>query len=127
MSRTSTKRCSVSVTANFEINLEAIEKFLADAGAQTAFTALLESLTEQVVPALELYPNVGRSFLNRTVQSVEAQQRISRINALPGSKSLREYIVGEYPMLYAVQGKSVYLLSIRHHRQLSFDIAAHWR
>ena len=124
MPRPTAKRYKVSVTANFESNLEIIEKFLADAGAPTAFAALLESLSEKVVPTLDHYPNAGRSFLDLAVQSVEAQQRISRINAMLGATSLREYIVGDYLMLYAVQEKAVYLLSIRHHRQLSFDITS---
>ncbi len=29
-------------------------------------------------------------------------------------------------MLYALIGTTVYLLAIKHHRQLSFDLGAHW-
>ncbi len=32
----------------------------------------------------------------------------------------------DYLMLYALIGTTVYLLAIKHHRQLSFDLGAHW-
>jgi hypothetical protein len=45
---------------------------------------------------------------------------------------LREYLHGDYLMLYLVEDASpkteatVYMLTIRHHRQLSFDFARLW-
>jgi hypothetical protein len=41
---------------------------------------------------------------------------------------LREYLHGDYLILYteAEVEAAVYLLSIRHHRQLSFDFARMW-
>ena len=124
-----TKRCNVRVTANFEANLEAIETFLAEAGASAAYAALLDDLAEHVIPALEYHPEIGRSFLERTAQSIEARQRIKQITSRigTGATSLREYIAGDFLVLYAVQDKSVHLLSIKHYRQLSFDFLAHWR
>lgn len=121
------KRCNVRVTANFEANLEAIKTFLAEAGAPAAFFALLDDLAEQIIPALEYHPEIGRSFLEREAHSVEARQRIRQLVSRFGTTSLREYIAGDFLILYAVQEKSVYLLSIKHHRQLSFDFPAHWR
>ena len=121
------KRCNVRVTANFETNLEAIETFLADAGAPAAYFALLDDLAENIIPALEYHPEIGRSFLEREAHSVEARQRIRQLVSRIGTTSLREYIAGDFLILYVVQEKSVYLLSIKHHRQLSFDFPAHWR
>ena len=121
------KRCDVRVTANFEFNLEAIENFLAEADAPQAFNALLDDLAGHVIPALENHPDIGRSFLSRDAQSAESRQRIKQINSRIGTTSLREYITGDFLILYAVQEKTVYLLSIKHHRQLSFDFPAHWR
>ena len=34
--------------------------------------------------------------------------------------TVREYIFGEYLLLYALRGQDLYLLAIRHHRELSF-------
>jgi hypothetical protein len=39
---------------------------------------------------------------------------------------LREYVLKDYVLLYALIGKAIYLLAIRHHRQLSFDFEGHW-
>jgi len=121
------KRCTVKVTANFEANLDAIEVFLAKTGATQAFTALLAELAESIIPNLERFPEMGRLFLDRAAQSVEAHQKIKQLEARIRSITLREYIVGDFLILYGARGQTVYLLSIKHHRQLSFDFPAHWR
>lgn len=49
-------------------------------------------------------------------------------NSAPSPKTaeLREYVTTHYLLLYArIQG-TIYLLSIRHQRQLSFDFESHW-
>ena len=120
------KRCTVKVTANFEANLEAIEAFLAEADARQAFTALLDDLADSVIPNLERYPEIGRPFLGRSAQSVEARQSIKRLESRMGSTAPREYVAGDFLILYAVQDRTIYLLSIKHHRQLSFAFPAHW-
>jgi hypothetical protein len=56
--------------------------------------------------------------------SVEAQEIIRQLKAAIGRGEIREYILDEYLILYAIIGDVVYLLSIRHHRQLSFDFDA---
>ena len=122
------KRCNVRITANFEVNLEAIEKFLAGASVPVAFDALLDDLAEHVTPTLEYHPDIGRPFLDLKAHSVEARQRIQQLTSRigTGTTSLREYIAGDFLILYAARGKFVYSLSIKHHRQLSFDFSAHW-
>ena len=40
--------------------------------------------------------------------------------------ALRQYLLGDYLILYTQAESTVYLLSIRHHRQLSFDFARLW-
>ena len=124
-----TKRCTVRITENFESNLSAIDHFLANTGASALFNTLLDDLTEHIIPTLEHHPDIGRLFLAREAHSVETHQRISQIKARHGASALalREYIAGEFLILYVLQDKSVYLLSIKHHRQLSFDFPTHWR
>jgi hypothetical protein len=51
---------------------------------------------------------------------------IERLKARIGRGEIREYLTGDYLILYALIGDAVYLLSIRHHRQLSFDIERFW-
>lgn len=123
-------RHAVKLTAYFEHNLEAIETFLAEAGATQAFDALLAELSDTVVPNLQRFPDMGRPFLERPVRSVEVTTGVERLNrqlkALDPEGELREYVLADYLLLYARIEGTVYMLSIRHHRQLSFDFAALW-
>ena len=120
----------IKFTSNFERNLDEIERFLEDNEATHAFDLLLEELTDAVVPNLERFPRIGRAFLDRPALSLEAQNRIERLRVqlhdIGDDAELREYISTHYLVLYAVIGTSIYLLSIRHHRQLSFDFAYLW-
>ena len=118
---------AVRITANFAANLEAIEVFLAAAGAPKAYLALLDELVAAVVPNLERYPEMGRPFLERSTQSVETEEKVRSLKARVGPRSLREYLVGDYLILYAVGRRTVDLLSIKHYRQLSFDLSACWQ
>ena len=45
--------------------------------------------------------------------------------ACPGAE-VRQLIDGDYVVLHLVRGTSLVLLSIKHHRQLSFDFSGHW-
>lgn len=117
---------AVKLTANFEANLVAIESFWSAAGAPQGYDRLLDDLLEAVIPNLEAYPHIGRPFLERPAHSVEAQTMSARLGANLGRGELREYLTGDYLVLYAFIGDIVYLLAMRHHRQLSFDFEAFW-
>ncbi|KVN02742.1 type II toxin-antitoxin system RelE/ParE family toxin [Burkholderia stagnalis] len=121
---------TVKLTANFEYNLEEIDAFLLEAETPQAFDALLEELTDTVIPNLERFPGMGRLFLERPARSVEARNGMARLaeqlDVIAEGSELREYVATHYLLLYAQIGGAVYLLSIRHPRQLSFDLAGHW-
>jgi len=121
------KQCHVEVTANFEANLDVVAAFLAEAGAPQAFAALVDTIAASVIPNLERFPDMGRPFLDRPADSVEARERIHRLQSSHGKAVIREYVLDDFLILYAVRGESVYLLAIKHHRQLSFDLPSHWR
>lgn len=125
-----TARLTVKLTANFERNLEEVEAFLRLTEAPEAFDALLAELTETVIPNLERFPSMGSLFLERLARSVEVSNSIARLTEQLGNIAndgeLREYVMTHYLLLYAQIRGSVYLLSIRHHRQLSFDFEGHW-
>ena len=117
----------VELTASFLERLDAIEAFLTEADAAFAFDDLLAELRATVIPNLARFPRIGRRYLDRPPQSAEALAQLATLP--PGAaNSLREYLHGEYLLLYAAMDASatVYLLSIRHHRQLSFDFARLW-
>jgi len=117
----------VELTASFLERLESIEGFLLEAGAQYAYEALLAALRETVIPNLRRFPRMGRRYLDHPPQSAEA---IAQIGLLPAgaADALRVLGSADYLILYAEQDKSatVFLLSIRHHRQLSFNFARLW-
>lgn len=120
----------VRLTANFEDKLAEVERFLEESDAGGAFDALLHELVATAIPNLERFPRMGRSFPSRPAHSVETANGVvalhRRLEALDRGGELREYVLSQYLILYALIGTTVYLLSIRHHRQLSFDLEAFW-
>ena len=120
----------VKLTANFERNLGQAEAFLLEANAPQAFDALLDELTDTVIPNLERFPGMGRLFFERPIRSVEASNRMDvlkrKLNVIAKDGEIREYVMPHYLVLYARFDATIYLLSIRHHRQLSFDFQAQW-
>lgn len=120
----------VKLTANFATNLEAMGAFWSESGFPQAYDRLLDELADNVIPNLERFPAMGRPFLARQPDSVESISRQERLRAQLGrlgeGGDIREYLMADYLILYAVVGEAVYLLSIRHHKQLSFDVAHLW-
>ena len=79
-----------------------------------------------MIPNLENFPKSGRPFLAREARSIESQAVIQRLTARIGRGEIREYLSDEYLILYALIGDTAYVLSVRHHRQLSFDFQGFW-
>jgi plasmid stabilization system protein ParE len=117
----------VELTASFLERLNSIEAFLGEANAAFAFDVLVANIRATVIPNLRRFPRIGRPYLANPPQSAEA---LALLASLPvgAVNALREYLHGDYLMLYTVidETETVYLLSIRHHRQLSFDFAGLW-
>ena len=127
----------VRYTANFETNLQSIEIFWADNKFPAGYDRLLDELIDTVVTNLERYPHLGRSFMNRRPESVEAQVQLERLQvkmaAYAQPADMREYVMADYVVLYAVMDATValpsviHLVSIKHHKQLSFDLERLWK
>jgi hypothetical protein len=68
---------------------------------------------------------MGRRYLDKPPLPAEA---LAQLRALPSgaADALREYLHGDDLILYTLTGSTVYLLSIRHHRQLSFAFVKLW-
>jgi len=121
----------VELTASFLARLESIAAFLMEAYAGFAFDDMLAEIRATVIPNLRRFPRIGRRYLANPPQSSEA---LALLAAMPAGApdALREYLHGDYLMLYRVEDASpeteatVVLLTIRHHRQLSFDLARLW-
>ena len=120
------RKSKVRVTRNFEQNLEGIRQFLADNEASQAFDSLLDYLFTTVIPNLERFPAIGVDFMARQTLSLEGRALHERLIARLEDAALREYIFGDYLVLYAVVADKIYLLAIKHHRQLTFDLKGFW-
>ncbi len=118
-------RVEVELTASFIERLESLETFLAEADAFEAYNKLLDGLRRTVIPNLRRFPRIGRRYLDQPPQSIEAMTQLA---ALPpgAADALRVYLRDDYLILYTLTGSTVHLLSIRHHRQLSFAFAKLW-
>ena len=122
----SAKLATVKLTANFEANLAEVAAFLDEVQAGFTYDVLLIELADTVIPNLARYPRLGRSFLERQPQSVEARAKVELLRTIFPDADLREYLSGDYLLLYAWIEQTIYLLSIRHHRQLSLDFEHLW-
>ena len=114
----------VELTTSFLQRLQSIEAFLNEAGAASAYDKLLAGLRSQVVPNLRRFPRMGRRYLDQPPQSAEA---LVLLAAFPkgAADQLREYLHGDYLIAYTAPQDNavVHLLSIRHHKQLTFRFA----
>ncbi len=115
------------LTASFQTRLDEIEAFLEAADAGFAFDQLLVELRTTVIPNLQRFPQIGKRCLDDPPQSVEAMNRLAELPVgMPDM--LRVYLHGDYLVLYLAddERRSVSLLTIRHHRELSFDFDRVW-
>lgn len=120
-------RPTVQIARNFERNLEEIESFLLERDGLSEWYALLERLFDRIIPNLQRFPDMGVDFLSRQPGSAEGILRREELRSrLKKSTVIREYISGDYLLLYAVRKDQVILLSIKHHLRLSFDLQGHW-
>jgi hypothetical protein len=117
----------VKLTASFLERLDAIEAFLTEADPVFTLDDLLAELRATVIPNLARFLRICRRYLDNPPQSAEALAQLATLP--PGvAGALREYLHDDYLILYAAVDAEAteYLLSIRHHRQLSFDFARLW-
>lgn len=114
-------------TGNFSSKLSDVQTFLGEGGSR-AFDRLFKHLVDDIVPMLCRFPRAGRSFLERSIRSNEALALVQKLQEkLKAGDDLREFIADEYLILYVVRAKQIAFLSIRHHRQLTFDLRRFWR
>lgn len=120
------KRRTPVFTENFTLNLDAIRLFLEPEGS-AAFGRLLNRLFDDIAPMLCRHSQSGRIFLQHPIRSKEARSFSRKLKTLlKKGDELREFIVDDYLVLYLLRGRQVIFLSIKHHRQLSFDLRRFW-
>jgi hypothetical protein len=79
---------------------------------------------------------MGRSFMSRQPDSIEAKNQYARLQAKMAAHAqpadTREYLLADYRVLHTLldathdRPAKIYLVSIKHCKQLSFDFAPLW-
>lgn len=117
----------VCITRNFEENLDAIREHLLSVDPASAVEAVA-LLDEQILAAcalLSAHPKLGRIFGERFVHISKSDPALRHLKARSkalGAGELREYVLGDYLLLYAAGSDSIHLLAVKHHRQLTYRV-----
>ena len=111
---------AVVASAPFRSRLLAIRQFLLGSDAGHLYETLLDDLQITVLPNLRRFPLLGRPYPDEPLQSTESLAAIARLPR-DAVHTLRLYVHADYLILYAALTDSIHLLSIRHHREASFQ------
>jgi hypothetical protein len=106
----------VVATQNLVRNLEALERFRPD--RPQAWLRMNSLLASKVIPLLRRQPRVGRLFDRG---QLTPHPILEHVRKRLGGGELREWLVGEYLLLYVVGSRQVTLVAMRHTRELGYD------
>jgi hypothetical protein len=122
-----TRRVSAQVSAapHFAGCLQAVHDFMVeqDAASAPARLAQLKRELRDMKTLLAWSPASGRPARFLHPNSAQASLRLAAVQKLAqsaGLPHLREYVIGSHVVLYAHSDTEVVLLSLKHHRQLTF-------
>ena len=118
----------VEAAPNFLANLEAAHQFFLVQDADTADARLtkLKADLREMIAILAWSPASGRPARFLSAKSAQATLKANAVQQLAeqaGLPSLREYIVGQFIVLYAHSEAEVVVLAIKHQRQLVYSAA----
>ena len=121
----------VRYTANFEANLQGIKAFWIENDFPQDYDQLLDALLDTVVTNLERHPRMGRLFMSRQPESIEAEKLHEKLQGKMATHDqpadMREYVMTDYLVLYAILDATVNkpstlnLISIKLQTLLPFD------
>ena len=123
----SSRRLPVVVTRRFE---RALEKILdhyetlrhlhPDAGSKAL--RLIESIEADLQPMLSQHPDIGRPVQLSLTMSESEQNWLQRLAPLTAARRLqaREWLLGDFWILYYRTASAVYLVSVRHEREAEY-------
>ena len=115
----------VSAAPHFAECLLAIHAFMVeqDAASAPARLAQIKRDLRELKTLLAWSPASGRPARFLSPNSAQASLRLAAVQQLAqsaGLPHLREYVIGSYVVLYAHSDTEVVLLSLKHHRQLTY-------
>jgi len=128
MPKSEIRRVSAQVGAapNFADCLLALHAFMVeqDAASAPARLAQLKRDLREMKTLLAWSPASGRPARFLKPNSAQAALRLAAVQQLAqsaGLPHLREFVIGSHLVLYAHSDTEVVLLSLKHHRQLSYS------
>ncbi|BBU26978.1 hypothetical protein BTHE68_07120 [Burkholderia sp. THE68] len=116
--------------SSFAARLSDMERYWVRKDNLDGFVRILQSLEEEVVPLLQRFPALGRRFLNTRPDTVHALLAYEKLADATESASiaaeLREYVFDDHVLLYLLADDTIYLVSIRHCKEVSFEFDYLW-
>jgi plasmid stabilization system protein ParE len=121
------KRVQVRATENFLANLDQLGEFLLQISPEAAPRAhqRLREEIDGLLTLLQAHPGIGRPARLLQTRSIQGRERATRAERLAqslGAGELREYVLKDHIVLYAHSDVAVFLLAIKHHRQLEYQL-----
>ena len=115
----------VSAAPHFAECLLAVHAFMVEQDAASAPARLVQIKRDlrEMKSILAWSPASGRPARFLSPNSAQASLRLAAVQQLAqsaGLPHLREYVMGSYVVLYAHSDTEVVLLSLKHHRQLTY-------
>jgi hypothetical protein len=97
-----------------------LQPLFPDSGSRLA--AFGEELFERIVPALERHADIGRPYALRKLESATETRLLAELAPPLAATSAvaREWVEREFTILYLVTPDKVFLVNLKHHRQLGY-------
>lgn len=116
----------VEAVPNFLANLDAAHQFFLVQDADSADSRLTKLKADlcEMIAILAWSPASGRPARFLSAKSAQAMLKANAVQQLAeqaGFSSLREYVVGQFIVLYAHSDTDVVLLAMKHQRQLMYS------
>lgn len=107
----------VVVQPGYEHAVDVAMDTLIENDALSAAQHLLDRALSFLPELLAKFPHAGRDFVLRNPATQKVAEATEYVHALPGTDiELREFILDDYLVLYAIQGTTGHLLTLRRHR-----------
>ena len=116
----------VEAAPNFLANLDAAHQFFLVQDADSADSRLtkLKADIREMIAILAWSPASGRPARFLSAKSAQATLKANAVQQLAeqaGLPHLREYVIGQFIVLYAHSDTDIVLLAIKHQRQLMYS------
>jgi plasmid stabilization system protein ParE len=111
---------AIKSSSLFKSRMRQIRTFLVSLDAVQVYDRLLDELEHTIYPNLQDFPLLGKPYLEGPVQSTEALMATAKLPRNAG-QILRKYVHDDFVILYAVLPDAIHLISIRHHRESTFN------